>query len=223
MLSSLRQEQFERDGFCVAGNAVTTAQLSALNHDLQRWVGESRGHQTPYGETSDKRPRFDVENGHCADNPRLRRINNPAEISHSYYQVAFDAALVDMVADLIGPNVKFLHSKVNLKLANTETRVGYHQDFSYVPHTNPDVVTALLLLDDMTLTNGCLLGVPASHREGQCTLWRERVFTGEVGTAVSALCDQRAIPITGRAGDVCLMHAELLHGSLLTPSDFVVP
>ena len=82
-----------------------------------------------------------------------------------------------------------------------------------MPHTNPDVVTALLMLDDMTLDNGCLMVVPGSRREGQSSLWHENVFTGEVAATVTESCGQRAKPITGKAGDVCLMHAELLHGS----------
>jgi hypothetical protein len=47
-----------------------------------------------------------------------------------------DARTVDMVADLIGPDVKFHHCKINLKLSGAKTEVAYHQDFAYTPHTN---------------------------------------------------------------------------------------
>lgn len=213
MLSPSQKEQFEHDGYCVAVNAVTTTEIATLNDELNVWVEKSRQHRAAFGETSDKRPRFDVEDGHTGKTPRLRRINNPAEISDNYYHVTFGDALVDRVSTLIGPNIKFLHSKINLKLGNTDTRVGYHQDFSYVPHTNPDVVTALLMLDDMTHDNGALLVVPASHRGAQATLWEDDIFTGEVTEAKSAECQRQAVTITGKAGDVCLMHAQLLHGS----------
>ena len=213
VLSPTEQSEFHRNGFCLARGAVSPAQLAGLNEELEKWVEESRQHPSAFGETYDERPRFDLEEGHNAQSPRLRRVNNPAEVSAIYHEVAFDAPMVDMVSTLIGPDVKFLHSKINLKLAHTETRVGFHQDFSYVPHTNPDVVTALLLLDDMTLENGCLMGVPGSHLEGQSTLWRGEVFTGEVDAKMTESCKQRAKPVTGQAGDVCLMHAELLHGS----------
>jgi ectoine hydroxylase-related dioxygenase (phytanoyl-CoA dioxygenase family) len=146
-------------------------------------------------------------------------VNNPAEVSDAYRAASFDATMADMAAELIGPDIKFLHSKINLKLPRTETRVGYHQDFSYVPHTNGDVLTALLMLDEMTLDNGCLMVVPGSHLEGQASLWRGAVFTGEVDAGKSAECARRAIPIAGEAGDVCFMHAELLHGSEPNRSD----
>ena len=69
-----------------------------------------------------------------------------------------------MVADLIGPDVKFHHCKINLKLPGTNTEVGYHQDFAYTPHTNDDIVTALIFVDEVTADNGALMVVPGSHR-----------------------------------------------------------
>ena len=75
----------------------------ALNTDLAQWVEQSREHLCPFGETLDARARFDVEDGHNKHHPRLRRVNNPAEISSAYYEAAFDSPLVDMISALIGP------------------------------------------------------------------------------------------------------------------------
>jgi len=55
--------------------------------------------------------------------------------------------MVDMVADLIGPNVRYHHSKINSKLPGAATHVKWHQDFPFTPHTNSDMVTALLMVD----------------------------------------------------------------------------
>lgn len=46
-----------------------------------------------------------------------------------------------------------------------KTRVDYHQDQAYDPHTNSDMLAILLLLDDMNESNGCLHVAPGSHRE----------------------------------------------------------
>ena len=89
-----------------------------------------------------------------------------------------DSAMTDMVAALIGPDVKHHHCKINLKLPGTHTEVRYHQDFAYTPHTNDDVVTALLMLDDMTAENGCLMVVPGSHRGPMYSLFDGERFTG---------------------------------------------
>ena len=204
---------FRRDGCLMAPSAVDPRLLAQLRAELDGWVAESRHHDGPFGETEDGMARFDVERGHTEERPRLRRVNNPGEISDAYEEASFAARMADMVADLIGPDVKFHHAKINSKLPGTDSRVGFHQDFSYTPHTNDDIVTALLLLDDMTAENGPLTIVPGSHREGQFSLWHDGAFTGQVAADVVERMRGRMVTLTGRAGDVCLMHTSLLHGS----------
>jgi phytanoyl-CoA hydroxylase len=214
MLSKEQVEQFWRDGCLVADGAVSAAELAAMRAAIDGWVEESRGHAAPFGPpTIDGRPRFDMGEEHSAARPSLRRVNNPSDISAAFEQVMRRSAMVDMVADLIGPNVKFHHCKINLKLPGSHTEVGYHQDFAYTPHTNDDVVTALLMLDDMTLENGCLQVVPGSHRGPIHSLFAGDRFAGFIAPGIVAELKTREVPITGAAGSVCLMHTRLAHGS----------
>jgi ectoine hydroxylase-related dioxygenase (phytanoyl-CoA dioxygenase family) len=214
MLTDAQVERFWQDGYLVADGAVTGAQLAAMRAEIARWVEASRAHAEPFGPpTIDERPRFDMGAEHSAERPALRRVNSPSDISAAFREVMQDGAMVDMVADLIGPNVKFHHCKINLKLPGSHTEVGYHQDFAYTPHSNDDVVTALLMLDDMTLENGCLQVVPGSHRGPVHSLFDGERFTGFIAPAVVAELKAEEVPITGRAGSVCLMHTRLAHGS----------
>lgn len=222
-MAALKPDQiagFRDQGYLVVAGAVTGDALAALRRELAGWVEESRAHEGNYGETFDHRHRFDLEAGHSAEAPRLRRVNNPAEVSEAYHAVTHRSTVPDMVADLIGPSIKFHHCKINLKLPGAATRVGYHQDFSYTPHTNDDLVTALLMLDDMTLENGCLMAVPGSHREGQVSLWAGDRFTGETPADLTGEIAARALPVTGEAGDLCLMHTSLMHGSTANASSW---
>ena len=219
VLTRAQVEQYEREGYIVAADAAEPDVFAGMRAQLDAWVEESREHRKNYGETLIGSPRFDLEPGHSVEKPKLRRVNNPAEISETFRTAAFDGPLGDMAAALLGPDVKFLQCKINLKLPGTATRVDYHQDFSYVPYTNDDALTALVMLDDMTLENGCLMVVPGSHREGQASLWQDGRYTGKVSAEKAEECRRRAVPITGRAGDVCLMHTLLLHGSEPNASD----
>jgi ectoine hydroxylase-related dioxygenase (phytanoyl-CoA dioxygenase family) len=214
MLTDAQIERFWQDGCLVAEDAVTAAQLAAMRAEIEDWVAASRAHTAPFGPpTIDDRPRFDMGAEHSAASPALRRVNNPSDISAAFRAVMQEAAMVDMVADLIGPNVKFHHCKINLKLPGSQTEVGYHQDFAYTPHSNDDVVTALLMLDDMTLENGCLQVVPGSHRGPIHSLFDGERFTGFIASAVVEELKPKQVPITGPAGSVCLMHTRLAHGS----------
>jgi hypothetical protein len=200
-------------------DAVKAAELAAMRREIALWVEQSRAHKTPFGPpTLDGRPRFDMGAEHSPERPALRRVNNPSDISPAFEVVMREAAVVDMVADLIGPDVKFHHCKINLKLPGSETEVGYHQDFAYTPHTNRDIITALILLDDMTEENGCLTVVPGSHRGPLHSLFAEGCFTGFVAADVEAEAKRCAAPVLGPAGSVCLMHTSLLHGSAANSS-----
>ena len=220
MLSRADVERFWADGYLVVPGAVTPAQLARLRGEVAAWVEESRAHRAPFGPpTPDGRPRFDMGEEHCPERPALRRVNNPSEVSEAFHEAMSDAPMVDMVADLIGPDVKFHHCKINLKLPGSHTEVGYHQDFAYTPHTNDDVVTALLMLDDMTLENGCLQVVPGSQRGPVHSLFDGERFTGFIAPDAVRGLKARQVPVTGAAGSVCLMHTRLAHGSDANRSD----
>ena len=218
-LSEEQTDRFWRDGYLVVEDAVSPEQLAALTAEFDGWVEESKGHSDGYGETVDGRPRFDLEQGHSADKPALRRVNSPAEASSAYDEAMRASAMTDSVADLIGPNVKFHHSKINSKLPGAKTEVKYHQDFPFTPHTNDDVITALLMVDEVTEENGPLEVVPGSHKGPIHGLWHDGVFTGAVAADIEADAMKNAVKCTGPAGSVCLMHTRLLHGSAPNLSD----
>ena len=206
---------FRRDGFVMMENALTAAQLVALNNQLDEWVDESRNHTGNFGEIMDGRPRFDVEpSTHSADTPALRRVTSPMEVSDAYLAATRDNAALDLTAKIFGPNIKLLATKINLKLPGSGTAVKYHQDFPFEPHSNDDVMTVLYFLDDVTLENGPLEAVPGSHKGEIYSLWHDGVFTGAVDPALEDGFCENAVKCTGKAGSACLMHSRLMHASL---------
>ena len=212
-LTQDQKDQFWRDGVLVVEDAVTQRQLEALRDTFAGWVEESRSHSADYGETLDGRPRFDLQPGHTADLPGLRRIQSPEEVSEVYADVMRNARTVDICAELIGPSIRFHHGKVNSKLPGTATKVKWHQDFPFEPMTNDDMITCLLFVDDVTLENGPLEVIPGTHKGPIYSHWQNGVFTGAVPDDVVAPMADRIVKCTGKAGSVCLMHASLLHGS----------
>ena len=219
MLTDRQVAEFWRDGVVTVPDAVNPTQLAALRADLGGWVEESRSHEEPWGETLDGRPRFDVQPGHSAARPALRRVAAPSEVSNAHYEVMVDSAMVDMVTALIGPDVKVHHSKVNTKLPGSATEVEWHQDFPYTPHSNTDLVTALLMVDEVTEENGPLEVAPGSHDGPLHSLWHDGTFTGAIAPDVASGLRRDAVRCTGEAGSVCLMHTKLAHGSAPNRSD----
>jgi phytanoyl-CoA hydroxylase len=138
-MAALSQEQkdaFWRDGVLVVEDAVTPEELATLRAEFGEWVEESRAHSDDYGETLDGRARFDLQPGHSAEKPALRRVQSPEEVSEVFAATMRNARTVDLCADLIGPGIRFHHGKVNSKLPGSATQVKWHQDFPFEPMTN---------------------------------------------------------------------------------------
>ena len=218
-LTADERAAFAADGYLMLRDAVTPEQLHRLQADMSEWVDESRSHTTAYGTTVDGRPRFDLQPGHTSERPALRRVQAPSEVSEAYYEVLTDSGVVDAVADLIGPNVRHHHNKINAKQPGSATDVRWHQDFCFTPHTNCDLVTALLFVDEVTHDNGPLEVQAGSHLGPLHGLWHEGVFTGAADPSVEEAARRSAVVCTGPAGSVCLMHTRVLHGSTPNNSD----
>jgi phytanoyl-CoA hydroxylase len=207
-------DQFRKDGYIFFENALTSDQLTSLNAELARWVDESRKHSQPFGKIKDGRPRFDLEpTTHSAQNPAVRRITSPAEISDVCLDVVKDNKALDLVVEIFGPNITHLGNKINLKLPGAGTEVKFHQDFPFEPHSNEDIMTVLYFLDDVTLDNGPLEVVPGTHIGPLHSHWQDGVFTGAVDDKVMESNRGKAVSCLGKAGSACLMHSKLLHGS----------
>ena len=212
-LSDAQKAAFERDGVLVVENAVDVDLLARLRADFDAWVSESANHHAPYGETVDGRPRFDLQPGEDGRPTALRRVQAPTEVSDAYFEAMANSAMTDMVAALIGPDIKLHHTKINSKQPGAATAVKWHQDFTYTPHSNADLVTALLMVDDVTAENGPLAVAPGSHKGPIYSLWHDGVFTGAVAPDIEAGMKADARLCMGKAGSVCLMHTRLAHGS----------
>ncbi len=216
MPNALTEEQvaeFRETGCLTVAGVVPEAEIARLNADLESWIEESRRHAGPFGETLDGRPRFDVQPGHAADRPALRRVQSPTEVSDAYLALLTGSAMIEMLADLIGPDLRLHHSKINCKLPGSGTEVGWHQDFAFDPHTNDDMVACLVFLDEVTAENGPLRTVPGSHRGPIHSLWQRGRFTGAVAPEIAAAAEARAVSHQGAPGSVCFMHSRVLHGS----------
>ncbi len=74
MLSKDQIRQFREDGYTIARGAVDAAGVAALTGQIDAWIDESRAQTANYGRTRDGKARFDLEAGHTAEQPRLRRV-----------------------------------------------------------------------------------------------------------------------------------------------------
>ncbi|WP_028714842.1 phytanoyl-CoA dioxygenase family protein [Pantoea ananatis] len=214
MIEQWQVDQYHQQGFLVVEHVLTSEEIAALQHDFDQWVEESRSQSAPWGNTQDGRSRFDIESDHSADHPSLRRVSSPNDISAAYRYAALQSRMAQIAGQLIGGSgARYHHSKINSKLPHTATKVEWHQDFLFTPHSNDDIVTALLMVSEVTPENGPLNVVPGSHRGPLYSHWQDGRFTGAVEPAVVKEQCQQPSACFGPSGSVCFMHTRLLHAS----------
>ena len=215
MLTPEQIERYYAQGYLVVENVITPEELSQLKDEIEAWIEESKQHTEAWGETLDGRSRFDIDpKDHNAEYPSLRRIASPTEISNKFYNAAINSRIAKMASQLIGHSGTCLHhSKINAKLPHTTTMVKWHQDFPFTPQTNDDMLTALLMIGDVTLDNGPLQVVPGSHKGELFSHWENDKFVGKISADIENKHCQKFESCIGSAGTVCFMHTRLLHSS----------
>ena len=158
---------------------------------------------------------FDLDPRHTPAAPVLRRIKNPADHDPLYAWLAEESPIVDVVAELIGPALRFHHSKLNLKGSHVGAPVEVHQDAAFYPHSNDDVLAVGLLLDDATAENGAMAVLPGSHRGPIHTHFDPQGrFVGCLRPEDIARLDRsRAALLALPAGSIHIHHYRLVHWS----------
>jgi len=151
--------------------------------------------------------------------PVARRIYNPYDQHTAFRDMANDSRLVDRIESLIGQDINLQHSKLNMKPARVGSPVDWHQDMTYFPHTNDDLVTTLVYLDEATEENGCLQVLPRHQSHYFDHARPDGSFAGKIREDLGSGEFGRPLPLAAPAGSVIFMHCLLPHASLANRSD----
>ena len=85
----------------------------------------------------------------------------------SFLNWARDPAILDMVGQILGPDICLWNMSFFAKPALNGQRTPFHQDGEYWPIVPLATCTVWLAVDAATRENGCLRYIPGSHRSGQ--------------------------------------------------------
>lgn len=212
MTSTLTTEQidhYQTQGYLVLEGWLSNAWLDRLNAVTQSFVEASRS-------VSESDKQFDVEPDHCSDAPRLRRLNSPVDQHPTYWAFASSSEIVDLAEAILGPDIKFHHSKLNFKYPQGGEEVKWHQDIQFWPHTNYDLITIGVYLEDVEQGQGEMGFIPKSHSNDLFDQYDE---TGERWLGYIKDQDlvnvdtQNAVFPTGKAGTITIHNCRMIHGS----------
>lgn len=214
VLTQAQRESYFEKGYVLVENVVPDEWIERLREVTNAFVEQSR-------EITESDAVWDLEPDHSAESPRLRRLTSPVEQHAAYWEFASDSVVADVAADIVGPDVKFHHSKLNFKWAEGGEEVKWHQDIQFWPHTNYSPATIGTLLYDCGPDQGPLGGLPGSQNGPLFDLYNEDgSWNGALSDADAATLDLDKVEyMTGPAGSLTIHNCRTVHGSPPNQSD----
>jgi len=206
MLTDEQITFYRENGYVHVEGAIEPEPLAAMQRVTDALIDRSRG-------VSISDEVFDLDAGHGPDSPRLTRIKLPHTRDAAYADVLHSARLTGFLTPLLGPDIRLHTSKLNTKAPGGGAAVEWHQDWAFYPHTNDDILAVGIMLEDVDEANGPLMVVPETHRRPVLSHHRDGVFCGAIDPGDPLFESDKAVTITGKAGDMSIHHARVLHGS----------
>lgn len=240
MLTDDQIEQFETEGYLVVDNVLSDAVLRDVKDEygtlMDRlyagWEAEGR---VPADEGLDfwQKLLVSYREGCAWFQPMDISLpggeieaDTPFHFGPAVFDMLTDARLLDMVEDLIGPEITsnpIQHVRLKppartLRASETTAHMmatDWHQDRA-VAHAEGDrtrMVTVWLAISDATLENGCLQVIPGKPRMyPHCPKKQTSIADGLIDPA-------EAVPLPVKAGGAVLFHPLTPHASLDNVSD----
>ena len=218
VLAPAERERYVEDGYLVVPGYIGPAWLARLRAVVADKIEASRA-------LTASDDQFDLAPDHSAARPNIRRLRKAVDQHPELWAFATDRAVVDLVADLLGPDLRFHSGKLNFKWSAGGDAVRWHQDIQAWPHTSFSVLTFGVYLEDTESAQGPLTAIPGSHRgplfdqfddQGG---WTGAVMPGDVAT----LPTEKAVELGGPAGTVVLLDCRVVHGSAVNHSPRMRP
>lgn len=208
VLTQAQRLQYFRDGYLVIEDYVPQAWLERLRAATDDLLNESRN-------VTETDKTFILEDGHSAESPRLHRVSSPQDRHATMWDFMRDPVMTDLVADVVGPDVKFHHAKLNIKSGQGSRGFDWHQDIPAWPHTDYSPVTVGVYINGCRPDQGPLSFLPGTHNGPLHSMYDDegnfvvRIREAELAWVTEDLVKRP----TGGPGTTVLLNCRTIHGS----------
>ena len=133
------------------------------------------------------------------------------------YELATRPELLDVIEDLIGPDIMLYHNTVWSKEGGGAAYVSFHQDNTYFGHEPCEVLTAWVAITPATVESGCMEFLTGTHKLGQLPLKLADVAAANMlssgQTSEIDVEHHEKVAVELQPGEASIHHALLVHGS----------
>ncbi len=210
---------YKKNGYLLKDQLISKKDINKLNTLINKIVTKeknSRRKVKDQGGTQSYDNYHFVFNSNSSKNKEILRLNNPQNNNKLFYDLSRNKKIIDIVKKLIGGTVRFHLGKLNFKLPNKKkgSLVEWHQDFAFYPHTNDDLITVGIYLEDCDEVNGPLKVIKGSHKKELFSHHsNDNYFVGKINTKKNKINFKKSVSLTGKAGSVAFFHCRTIHGS----------
>jgi len=209
---------YRKNGYLVKENLIPVKKIKKINNIVKKIIFREKKKKIKIknqgGIQSYDNYHF-VYNSNSSKNKQILRLNNPQNRHQIFFEISRNKKIISIVKKLIGGTVRFHLGKLNFKLPNKKGgEIAWHQDWAFYPHTNDDLITVGIYLEDCNEVNGPLKVIPGSHRKQVFNHHsEENNFIGKINTKRSKINVKKNISLMGSAGTVTFFHCRTIHGS----------
>jgi phytanoyl-CoA hydroxylase len=204
-----QRKKYVEQGFTTVPDFLDSAQLKTLLAEIDRISGENTL-------AAHDKSRLEMEPNQKPDGRLVRRIYQPCTHYARFRELSDSPQLLDGVEMLLGSDLVFHYSKINMKPPAIGSVVEWHQDLTYYPLSNDSSLAVLIYLDDADVANGCLQVIPSRHKAAVLDHLQNGYFVGKI---VEPVDESKAVPLEGKAGTAIFMHCMTPHASITNTSD----
>jgi hypothetical protein len=205
-LTTEQKRSFDENGFLLCPHFFPAEVVGRWREEMAELVRDPAQHHRKDLFTCDP-PRegvpVDPANPH-----RVWRIMDLPLLGDTWFKLACDPRIVAVMSDLLGPDINFHNGKAILKPPQFRPKDwGWHQDWPYERHTEPDLAAAIIYLHDMDAGHGATEVLPGSHKQGE---W-EHSGGADLHSIPEDRIGPAARPVSVKAGDVLFIHVLVVH------------
>ncbi len=206
---------YEAHGYLVVEDVLHPAMLALLRAALERITRD------PDALPEGLRRNIDFERSYVQRKPEYNELSEE-QVGNAVRNIMelplFDPVfaelicyqpLLDVLQTLFGTTEFAFHNyKCIIKAPRVSSKFCWHRDLPYLQHTTPNLITAMLCLDEMSEENGATVVLPGTHR-----IPHESVKAADADIPeVELPRGVERVSVNCPAGSAVLFHVNIIHG-----------
>lgn len=194
MISTKQVEQYNNEGFLVVNEVFTSDEIDELLDAMK--CEKIQNHMNNHSSG------FDFH------------LIELTTVHPTFLRYASHPKLINIIKPLLGEDIHLHHSKLTVKMpGKNKSKVLWHQDFPYFPHSNTSLLAVMICLVDFSLENGCMKMVKGSSKLGILNHRDEAGYETNCLDAWAWEDNAKVVAVTPKKGGISIHNCLCLHSS----------